>query len=207
MSIWLGPGTIWFRNIKSEWLREDTLRQIFMVLLGINLFKKSTFFFFNLRSCCSNYLIVKSSFSQFSQSVISNSLQPNGLQHARLPCPSSTSGACSNSCPSNQWCHSTISSLVITFFSCLQSTTAPGSFPMSQFFVSGGQSIGVSVSASVLPMNIGLISFRMGWLDLLAVQGTLKNLLRQHSSKVSIFHAQLSLWSNCHIHVWLLEKQ
>ena len=168
MSIWLGHGTIWFRNIKSEWLREDTLRQIFMVLLGINLFKKSTFFF-NLRSCCSNYLIVKSSFSQFSRSIISNSLQLNGLQHARLPCPSPTSRACSNSCPSSQWCHSTISSLVITFFSCLQSTTAPGSFPMSQFFVSGGQSIGVSVSASVLPMNIQ-DWFPLGWTGWISLQ-------------------------------------
>ena len=104
MSIWLGPGTIWFRNIQSEWLREHTLRQIFMILLGINLFKKSTFFF-NLRSCCSNYLIIKSSFSQFSRSVMSNSLQPNGLQHASLPCPSPTPRACSNSCPLSWWCH------------------------------------------------------------------------------------------------------
>ena len=76
------------------------------------------------------------------------------LQHVRLPCPSPTPGACSNSCPLSWWCHPTISSSVIPFFSCLQSFPASGSYPMSQFFTSGGQSIGASASASVLPMNI-----------------------------------------------------
>ena len=85
---------------------------------------------------------------------MSNSLWPHGLQHARLPCPSPTPGDCSNSCPSSRWCHPTISSSVVPFSSCPQSFPASGSFPMSQFFASGGQSIGVSVSASVLPMNI-----------------------------------------------------
>ena len=83
-----------------------------------------------------------------------NSLWPYGLKHARLPCPSPTPGACSNSCPSSWWCHPTTSSSVIPFSSCLQSFPASGSFPMSQFFASGGQSTGVSASASVLPMNI-----------------------------------------------------
>ena len=91
---------------------------------------------------------------QFSRSVVSNSLRPHGLQHTRLPCPSPTPGACSNSCPSSQWWHPTISSSVVPFSSCLQSFPASGSFPMSQFFTSCGQSTGVSVSASVLPMNI-----------------------------------------------------
>ena len=90
---------------------------------------------------------------QFSHSV-SDSLWPHGLQNARLPCPSPTPGARSNSCPSSQWGHPTISSSVIPFSSCLQSFPASGSFPMSQFFASGGQSIGVPASASVLPMNI-----------------------------------------------------
>ena len=90
---------------------------------------------------------------QFSRSVVSNSLWLHALQHARLLCPSPTPGACSNSCPSNRWCHPTISSSVIPFSSCLQSFPAPGSLPMSHFFESGGQSIGVSASASVLPMN------------------------------------------------------
>ena len=91
---------------------------------------------------------------QFSCSVVSNSLQPHGLQHTRLPCPSLTPRACSNSCPSNRWCHPTISSSVVPFSSRPQSFPASGSFPMSQFFASGGQSIGASVSASVLSMNI-----------------------------------------------------
>ena len=119
---------------------------------------------------------------QFSHSVTSNSLWPHGLQHTRPPCPSPAPGACSNSCPSSRWCHPTISSFVVPF-SRIQSFPAPGSFSMSQFFPSGGQSTGVS--ASVLPMI--LISFRMDWLDFLAVQGTLKSLLQHHSSKVSIF--------------------
>ena len=91
---------------------------------------------------------------QFSCSVVSDSLQPHGLQHARPPCPSPTPRTYSNSCPLSQWCHPTISSSVIPFFFCLQSFPASRSFPMSQFFPSGGQSIGVSASASVLPMNI-----------------------------------------------------
>ena len=126
-------------------------------------------------------------FSQFSCSVMSDSLWPDGLQHTRLPCPSPTPRACSHLCPSSQWWHPTISSSVIPFFSHLQSFPASGSFPVSQLFASGGQSIGVSASTSVPPMNTqGLISFRMDWLDLLAVQGTLKSLLQHHSSKASI---------------------
>ena len=85
---------------------------------------------------------------------MSDSLWPHWLQHARIPCPSSTPGACSNSCPSSWWCHPTISSSVIPFFSCPQSFPASGSFQMSQFFTSGDPSIGASSSASVLPMNI-----------------------------------------------------
>ena len=91
---------------------------------------------------------------QFSHSVVSNSLWPHGLQHSRLACPSPTPGACSNSCPLTWWCHPPISSSVVPFSSCLQSFPASESFPMSQCFASGGQSIGVSASASVLPMNI-----------------------------------------------------
>ena len=90
---------------------------------------------------------------QFSHSVMSDSLQPHGLQHTRLPCPSPTPGTCSNSCPLSQWCHPTISSSVIPF-SCLKSFPASGSFPRSQFLASGGQNIGASASASILPMNI-----------------------------------------------------
>ena len=116
--------------------------------------------------------------------------RPHGLQHTRLPCPSPTSRVYSNSCPLSRWCHPTISSSVVPFSSCLQSFPASGSFQMSQIFTSGGQSIEVSASTSVLPMKTqdwsplgwtGWISFRMDWLDLLAVQGTLKSLLQHHS--------------------------
>ena len=119
---------------------------------------------------------------------MSNSLWPHELQHDRAPCPSSTSGVHPNSSPSSQWCHPPISSSVIPFSSCLQSLPASESFPMSQLFAWGGQSIRVSALASVLPSkeHPGLISVRMDWLDLLAVQGTLKSLLQHHSSKASI---------------------
>ena len=125
---------------------------------------------------------------QFSRSVVSHSLQPQWLQHTRLPCPSPTPGACSKSCLLNQWCHPTISSSVIPFSSCLQSFPASGSFQMSQFFASGGESIGVSVSTSVLLMNIQDID----WFDLLALQGTLKSLLTIAQFK-SINSSALSL--------------
>ena len=124
--------------------------------------------------------------SQFSCSGVSDSLRPHGLQHARPPCPSPTPGVYSNSSPSSQWCDPTISSSVVPF-SRLQSFPASGSFQTSQLFASGGQSIR-SFSFSISPSNeySGLISLRMDWLDLLAVQGTLKSLLQQHSSKASI---------------------
>ena len=99
---------------------------------------------------------------QFSRSVGSNSLRFHGLWHARLSCTSPTVGVCSNSCPSSWWCHPTISSFVVPFSSCFQSFPASESFPLSQFFASGGQRIGVSASASVLPMNIQ-DWFPLGW--------------------------------------------
>ena len=111
--------------------------------------------------------------------VMSNSLQPHGLQHSRPPCPSLTPGVYSNSCPLSRWFHPTISSSVITFSSHLQSFSASGSFQMSQFFTSGGQSIGVWTSASVLPMNIqDWFPLRLtGWISL-QTKGLLKRLLK-----------------------------
>ena len=125
---------------------------------------------------------------QFSRLVMSDSLRPHESQHARPPCPSPTPGVHSNSCPSSRWCHPAISSSVVPFFSYPQSLPASGSFPMRQLFTWGGQSIGVSFSFSIIPSNehSGLISFSMDWLDLLAVQGTLKSLLQHHSSKASV---------------------
>ena len=131
----------------------------------------------------------------------------HGLQHTRFPCPSPTLWACSNSCPSCWWCHPTISSSVVPFSSCLQSFPASGSFPRSQFFASGGQSIGASASASLLPMNIQ-DRFPVGWTGLLSLQS--KGLSRVFSNTIvqkhQIFGTQLSLWSNSQIHTWLLEK-
>ena len=141
---------------------------------------------------------------QFTQS---DSLLPHGLQHARPPCPSPTPRDHSNSCPSSWWCHPTVSSSVVPFSSCLQSLPASGSFPVSQFFTSGGQSIGVSASSSVLPMNIQ-DWFPLGWTGLISLQS--KGLSRVFSNttvqKHQFFSAQLFLWSNSHIHTWLLGK-
>ena len=120
----------------------------------------------------------------FSHSVVSNNLPPRGLQHARIPCPSLTPGACSESCPLSWWCHPTISSSVVPVSSYLQSFPASGSFPGSQLFASGGQSIGVSASASVLPMNTQGWS-PLGWTGWISLQsqGTLKSHLQHHNSK------------------------
>ena len=143
---------------------------------------------------------------QFNRSLASDSLRPHGLQHARLPCPSPTLGACSDSCPSSWWCHPTILSSVISF-SCTQSFPASGSFPVSQFFTSGGQSVGASASASVLSMNIqDWFPLELtGWICLPS-----KGLSRVFSNttvqKHQFFGAQLSLWSNSHIHIWQLGK-
>ena len=138
---------------------------------------------------------------------MSKSLWLHGLQHSRFLCPPLSPGVCSNSCPLSWWCHPTISSSVIPFFSCPQSFPALGSFPVSQFFASGGQNIEASVSVSVFPMNI------QGWFPL-GLTGLIsllfKELSRVFSSttvrKHQFFGAQPSLWSNSHIHTWLLEK-
>ena len=144
---------------------------------------------------------------QFSNSIVSDSLWPHGLQHTRLSCPSPTPGACSNSCPLSQWCHPTISSSAVPFSSHLQSFPASGSFPRSQLFGSGGQSIEASVSASVLPMNIqdrfplgltGLISLLSKELSSIFYSTTIWN----HQ----FFRAQPSLRCNSYIRTWLLEK-
>ena len=118
---------------------------------------------------------------------MSDSLQPHEPQHTWPPCPSPTPGVYPNPCPLCWWCHPAISSFVVPFSSHLQSFPASGSFQMSHLFTSGGQSIG-SFNFNISPSNehLGLISFRMNWLDLLAVQGTLKSLLQHHGSKASI---------------------
>ena len=144
---------------------------------------------------------------QFSCSVVSGSLWPHELQHARPPCPSPTPGVHSNPCPVSRWYHPAISSSVIPFSSCPQAFLASGSFRMSQLFASGGQSIRASASALVLPMSIQGW-FPLGLTGLISLQ--FKGLSRVFSStkiwKHQFFGTQPSLWFNSHIHTWLLEK-
>ena len=137
---------------------------------------------------------------QFTRSVMSYSLQPHGLQHTRAPCPSPTPRVYSNSCPVSQWCHPTISSSVTPFSTCLQYFPASGSFQTTQIFTSGGQSIGVSALASVLPMNTQDWS-PLGWTGWISLQS--KRLSRVFASitvrKHQFFGTQSSLWSNSHM--------
>ena len=144
---------------------------------------------------------------QFCHSVVSDSLQPHGLLHSRSPCPSPTPRVYSDSSPLSQWWPPIISSCFIPFSSRLQSFPASGSFQISQFFASGGQSIGASASVSVLPMNIQDWS-PLGWTGWISLQskglsGVFSNTTVQ---KHQFFGTQLSLWSSSHIRTWLLEK-
>ena len=132
---------------------------------------------------------------QFSHSAVSDAQWPHGLQHIRLSCLSPTPGTYSNSCPSSWLCHPTISSSVVPFYSHLQSFPTTGSFPMSQFFASGGQSIGVSALASVLPMNTQGWT-PLGWTSWISLQSKgLKSLLQHHNSKASILWHSVFLYS------------
>ena len=141
---------------------------------------------------------------KFSHSVVSNSLQPHESQHARPPCPSPGPRVYPNPCPSSQWCHPAISSSVVPFSSCPQSFPALGSFPMSQLFAWGGQNIGVSASASVLPMNTQDWS-PLRWTGCISLQS--KGLSRVFSNNTvqqhQFFGTQFSSPSNSHIHTWL----
>ena len=158
----------------GQWNSKHTLR-LFTFKTAIICYVKGPFFYVSK--------LYASRSVQFSCSVVSGSLRHHGLQHARLPCLSLTPRACSNSCPLTWWCHPTILCSVIPF-SCLRSFPASGSFLMSQFFASDSQRWRFSIS----PSNeySGLISFRIDWVDLLTVQGTLKSLLQHHSSKASV---------------------
>ena len=144
-------------------------------------------------------------FSSVVQSCLT--LQLHEPQHTRPPCPSPTPRVYRNSCPLSRWCHTTISSPIIPFSACPQSFPASGSFQMSQLFASGGQSIGVSASASVLPVNTQHC-FPLGWTGWISLQS--KGLSRVFSNttvqKHQFFSTQPSLWSSSHIHTWPLEK-
>ena len=154
-----------------------------------------------------DFKVKKGSSVQFSHSVVSDSLWTHELQHARPPCPSPTPGVHLDSRPSSQWCHPAISSSVVPFSSCPQSLPTSGSFPMNQFFTSGGQSIGVLASTSVLPKNTQDWS-PLGWTGWISLQS--KGLSRVFSNttvqKYQFFGAQPSSQSNSHIHTWPQEK-
>ena len=154
--------------------------------------------------CCT---VSKFSSVQFSHSVVSESLWPHELQHARPPCPSPTPRIHSKSHPLSRCCHSAILSSVVSFFSCYQSLPASESFPMSQLFPRGGQSIGVSALASVFPKNTQDWS-PLAWTGWNSLQS--KGLSRVFSNttvqKHQLFNTELSSQSNSHIHTWLLEK-
>ena len=142
---------------------------------------------------------------QFSHSVMSDSLRPHESQHARPPCPSPTPGVHSNSCPSSWWCHPAISFSVVPFSSCPQSLQASGSFPVSQLFTWGGQSIAVSASASILPMNTqGWSLVWTGWISLQS-RGLSRVFSNTTVQKHQFFGTQLSSQSNSHIHTWRIE--
>ena len=159
-----------------------------------------------VQNCHLNYIYI-CSVSQFSCSVMSDSLWTNGIQHIRLPCPSPSPRTCSNSCALSQWCLPTISFSVFPFSSCLQSFPASGSFPMSRLFASGGQRIGASASASVLPMNMqGWFSLGLTGLISLQSKGLSRVFSNNTVQKHQFFGTQPSLWFNSHIHKWLLEK-
>ena len=142
---------------------------------------------FNFITAITIYSDFQFSSVQFSRSVVSDSLRPHELQHARPPCESPIPGVYSDSCASSPWCHPAISSSVVPLSSCPQSLPSSGSFPMNQLFAWRWTKYW-TFSFSISPSNEhpGLISFRMDWLDLLEVQGTLKSLLQHHSSKASI---------------------
>ena len=143
---------------------------------------------------------------QFNRSVVSDSLRPHGLQHVRPPCPLPTPGVYSNSCPLSQSCHPTISSSVVPCSLCLQFFPASGSFQMSWYLTSGGQSIGISALASFFPMNIQ-DWFPLAWTGWISLQSKgLKSLLQQHSSKASILWHSTFFIVQLHIHTRLLEK-
>ena len=193
-------------SIWHEVMVPDAMIFIFWMVVLCQLFPLSSFTFLK-RLFSSSLLSAISSVSQFSHSVMSNSLRPQELQHTRPPCPSPIPGVYPNSCPLSWWCHLSISSSVIPFFSCLQSFPMSGSFQMSQLFVSGGQNVGVSASTSVLPMNTQDWSPLewTGWISLQS-KGLSRVFFNTTVQKHQFFGTQHSWQSNSHIHTWKLEK-
>ena len=203
--------TILIPHTPHKWKSASSLRTLFSpnfwnikITLWLSLASQSfLYFFLVLKSRFRYYFHVKSTCScSVTKSCLT--LQPHGLQHTRHP--STSPRACSNSCPLSQWCHPAISSSAIPFSSCFLSFPATGCFPMCVIWIRWPRYWNFSFSISLSNEDSGLISFRMDWLDLLAVQGTLKSLPSTTVQKHQFFGIQPSLWSNSHICTWLLEK-
>ena len=199
--------SFWYLKIMSEECFQEDWSIIYLptsyqVQVCIGYGKREVALDFESRFCTNTISSIS-----FICSVVSNSSWFHEPQHARLPCPSPTPRVHSNPCPLSRWCHQNISSSDVPFSSCPQSFLASGSFPKSQRFASGGQSIEVSASKSVVPMNTQDWS-PLGWTGWISLQS--KGLSRVFSNttvqKHEFFSTQLSLWSNSHIHTWLLEK-
>ena len=190
----MGSNPVWLVSLQEEVIRQSSVSQgerprekpslptSWLWISSLQNFEKINFYYLS-HPICSILLQHPEQTNtptsvQFSSSVVSNSLWPHGLQHTRSPCPSSTPGVYPDSCPLSRWCHPTISSFVVPFSSHLQSFPASGSFQMSQVFASGGQTIEVSASTSVLPMNTQDWS-PLGWTGLISLQS--KRLSRTHS--------------------------
>ena len=195
---------VWERKREKE--REQLNEYVRHGLPSLGPFKGSTLGITPILSsvwalfCLHIYIYYSLSSVPFSHSVMSDSLRPHELQHARPPCPSPTARVHSNSCPSSRWCDPAISSSVIPFSCCPQSLPASGSFPVSQLFSWGGQSIGVSASASVLPVNTQDRS-PLGWTGWISLQsrGPSRVFSNTTVQKHQFFSTQLSSQSNCHI--------
>ena len=203
----VSPGPLRLKRLPFNWTVNNSLwcPSVYRHIDLSTVKEVKDFFFFFIRKVSADTCSLKL-FSSVVQSC-PDSLRPHEPQHARPPCPSPTPGVHPNPCPSSRWCHPTISSSVIPFSSYPQSFPASGSFPMSQLFTSGGQSIAVSASTSVLPMNTQDWS-PLGWTGWISLQS--KGLSRVFSStivqKYQFFSAQPSSLSNSHIHTWPLEK-
>ena len=200
----LWPGQLKDFNVNSFLMRIAYVFRLAVISCRV---RTAFLFFFSSPTECMPKLSTSVSSVQFSRSVVSDSLQPHELQHARPPCPSPTPGVHPNPCPWSWWCHPAISSSVVPFFFCPQSFPASGSFPISQLFACGGQSIGVSASTSVLPMNIQdwFPLWWSGWITLQS-KGHSRVFSNTTVQKHQFFGALLSSPSNSHIHTWLLEK-
>ena len=197
-------GTLYLKDFYVK-MRANVICDVLSVLPGQKGVVQETLFQINTKSNSNNEFSNES--VQCSRSVMSDSLKPHELQHARPPCPSPTPEVYSNLCPSSRWCLLAISSSVVPFSSCPQSLPASRSFPMSQLFHWGGQSIGLSAAASVFPMNTQDWS-PLGWTGWISLQS--KRLSRVFSNttvkKHQFFGTQLSSQSNSHIHTRPLEK-